>query len=629
MAQDLITTPFKPEVPEFEVAAGTTLIDVIHAGKIPMAVWDNLVVSVNGSEIMQEFWDTTVLYEEDQIALYVIPMGGGDSKSILRLVATIAVIAAAYIFAPYLAPYLTNAAWGLQAAQAGIAIVGMLAVNALIPPPSPNMSSSAGSRGEAFFFSGQSNSMRPYEIIPIVYGAYKMVPNLLTVPHILNAGTKSIFTGLYDWGLGQVAVSDIRAGDTPIDVFDGEVRTLQKVPHWVDEKYPELGFQPLDLQLVNYAVKSEGLSVGLGKAGDKGQFTTAKESGSALIEFQFPSGVVEFTDRGDEKLHSVKFGMDYRKSGTNPETGQPYPWEALPKGSIAYTGDHLFVSGLTPGGITDPELGGDLGVKFEVSDYDVMANEFNKLLVTVTFDQPVTWTVGQVPASCLDPTNPWNKDIRVFQFANDDRSFNPILGNALELPVKIERKPTNPNNYPVDADGVMEITKGLKYQFQVWHSWMAIGGLRAVHISCFINQSDFKAGNGTPWPSKVTRSQNWWWRGFGNPPPPDYDIPLKEGEKPEDKPVTAPENFNPDPGKETYLAVEEWRLGALIGWTAMDGVSAILMVRGVERAVSKEDIKNLKGSLMKTGPLWNEGARFRRTAYYSIRGGIEPLMVST
>ena len=208
----IIDTHFADEATTFTVEQGMTIEEIVRACNIPEAIWSNVVIILNGTEIIRAEWDNVFPTEADVLSVHVVPLGGGDGKSILRLVAVIAVA----IAAPQLVAAAGLTGTTATVATAALTVVGTLAVNALIPPPTirPNVPGGSAT-SNAYFLSGQSNRARPYEIVPVTYGMHRLFANLASAPHIFSAGTSSIFQAVYDWGVGSYELSDITIGETP------------------------------------------------------------------------------------------------------------------------------------------------------------------------------------------------------------------------------------------------------------------------------------------------------------------------------------------------------------------------------------------------------------------------------
>ena len=95
----------------------------------------------------------------------------------------------------------------------------MMLVSAMVPPPSINTSSQE-QESNAYSINGQSNSARPYQPVAKLYGRHRIFPALGSTPHIQNIGSMSTIQTLYDFGLGNVELSDMRIGDTPVSSYD-------------------------------------------------------------------------------------------------------------------------------------------------------------------------------------------------------------------------------------------------------------------------------------------------------------------------------------------------------------------------------------------------------------------------
>ena len=217
----IIDSHFGESALQVEVSEGLSIEGIVRQCEIPEAIWTNVVIVLNGIEVARDEWDSVYPVQSDVISVHVVPLGGGDGKKILRLVAVVAVaIAAPGIGSAIAAKLGITSSIGVAAVQAGVAIVGSLAINALIPPPTirPNVPGGSAT-SNAYFLSGQSNRARPYEIVPIVYGQHKLFGNLASAPHIFSAGTSSVFQAVYDFGLGNCSIGDVKVGDTPITLF--------------------------------------------------------------------------------------------------------------------------------------------------------------------------------------------------------------------------------------------------------------------------------------------------------------------------------------------------------------------------------------------------------------------------
>jgi len=126
---------------------------------------------------------------------------------------------------------------GNLATAVGSAIImtaGSALVSALVPLPTPNMPSFAGSGGSlaqpspTYSLQGQGNYARLAQPIPVIYGRHLVYPDLPATPYGEYQGNEQFLHQLHCIGLGEYDIEQIRIEDTPIASFE-EV-TYQIVP---------------------------------------------------------------------------------------------------------------------------------------------------------------------------------------------------------------------------------------------------------------------------------------------------------------------------------------------------------------------------------------------------------------
>lgn len=346
----IIDAHFADEAKPFTVEPGKTIEEIVRACDIPEGIWLNVVIILNGTEVVRDEWSNVFPVESDVLSIHVVPLGGGDGKSILRLVAVVAIAIAAPALGASLAKSAIGTTLGLSAgvAQAGITIIGTLAVNALIPPPTirPNVPGGSAT-SNAYFLSGQSNRARPYEIVPVTYGMHRLFANLASAPHIFSAGTSSIFQAVYDWGVGSYELNDVVIGETPWWMFKN-----RSMNNFFFEPNPYTAsatsaFKPVDLEIYNFPLKSVDLAVGLNELGDGGVSRTVDTCHTAVVELTYPSGLAYFNDVGDTESNYVKYRIGYKGAGDTD-------FGPIPANSKGYAGDaHISFTGISPGGPDD------------------------------------------------------------------------------------------------------------------------------------------------------------------------------------------------------------------------------------------------------------------------------------
>ena len=401
----IIDSHFGESALQVEVGAGLSVDGIVRQCEIPEAIWSNVVIVLNGIEVARGEWDSVYPVQSDVISIHVVPLGGGDGKQILRLIAVVAVAIAAPGIGSAIAGKLgITSSIGVGAVQAGVAIVGSLAINALIPPPTirPNVPGGSAT-SNAYFLSGQSNRARPYEVCPVTYGLHKIYFNLASAPHIFSAGTSSLFQAVYDIGVGGYEVADIKVGDTSLDLFKNRSYFLHTFGPEPVSAASNSAFKPIDLQIYNFPIRSVDLSVGLNEVGDFGISGTHPECHTAVLEISFPSGLAFFDDLGETQGTRVRYYIGYRATGEAD-------FSPLPEGTKGFAGDdHLSFSGVTVpdaggGGPTDGD-GNPIYVA-KIGGGPIACYPGDKSIIRVAFDNGNPGYYGDGYNSFNDPERP-------------------------------------------------------------------------------------------------------------------------------------------------------------------------------------------------------------------------------
>ena len=234
----LLRNPFQPSQREVLMAQPNQTI-YEWLGAQGMAEFDHPTVCIkNGAPLLRADWAVTPI---DGVVLFItLPQGGGGGgggggKNPLRTVLMIAVMVVATVYGGPLGASLGFS--GNLATAVGSAIImtaGSALVSALVPLPTPNMPSFAGSGGSlaqpspTYSLQGQGNYARLAQPIPVVYGRHLVYPDLAATPYGEYQGNEQFLHQLHCIGLGEYDIEQIRIEDTPIASFE-EV-TYQIVP---------------------------------------------------------------------------------------------------------------------------------------------------------------------------------------------------------------------------------------------------------------------------------------------------------------------------------------------------------------------------------------------------------------
>lgn len=242
-----------------------------------------------------------------------VPAGGdsGGGKSPLRTVMSIALLAAT-IAAPFaLVGVGANAAtWGAGTLggslfAAGVGIVGSLALNALIPPPSPAISDGAGQQVSPSI-TGARNELRKFVAVPRLLGTHRLVPVYAAVPVTENVDGDTYLRLLFLLGYGPLDISDLRIGETPLSEFDG-----------VEVQIRSGGDDDGPLSLYPSTIIEDAMSVLLKQAEGWQVRTSAIDADEIAVDVTWPQGIAEIARDGSRIERAVAVRVQFAPTGTN------------------------------------------------------------------------------------------------------------------------------------------------------------------------------------------------------------------------------------------------------------------------------------------------------------------------
>ena len=257
---------------------------------------DTLEVSIEGEHIPKDMWERIRPKTGTQVSIVRYPKG----RTVKKIVGVILLVIIA-IYAPYLLNYMYMAygMWGAVAAI-GITLLATMAAYALIPPPS--MPGISGGEGAGFnrlnAITGTSNQATPYGTIPMVIGECRYYPTLAANPYTEILGDQQYLRMLFDLGYGDLEISDIKIGETPIASFDDVDYEISLTPDLFTDDIFEVSladaFNPSDV--VNR--------------------TTQTLTDEISIDIVFPGGLFGADKKGNSTQASTGFNLEYRATGS-------------------------------------------------------------------------------------------------------------------------------------------------------------------------------------------------------------------------------------------------------------------------------------------------------------------------
>lgn len=323
---------------------GGTVSDILRASGIRSRcahVW------VNDEYVYPDRWDAVVPPADSRVEIRVVPAGGGDGgKNILRIVAAIVVAVVAWYAGGWAAAAGIVAKGGLgQALITGVVgALGMMAVNALIPPVLPGMATIGGG-GEKESFpglktaTGTRNTFAPYAPIPRVLGRVKCFPHLAAKPYSEYVGGKQYLRLLLTPGYMPLAIDNLKIGDMPLEVFGDELTYEVKAT----DADPAITLYTNDITEQN---PNTDLPVG----GDWVPRALGESCRTITLDVAAPSGLVYMATNGTKIRVTLTFEVQTSIAGADSWS---YPTIQSVSGSGAYAGAGKFtLTGKSGVGVT-------------------------------------------------------------------------------------------------------------------------------------------------------------------------------------------------------------------------------------------------------------------------------------
>ena len=179
-----------------------------HVPGIHSGAWS---VSLGGRVVPQAMWARTYPKHGHLIACRCVVQ-----KAVLSLVA----MAALAFFAPQFAVSLLGAGAGASALGMGLIIAGSMLINKVLAPKVPKPADNGPGRS-VYSLSGQRNSIRAYEPLPVLWGEMRITPDLASLPYTWNAGDDQYLSTILLGGINVHRVTDVAIGDTAIGTYEG------------------------------------------------------------------------------------------------------------------------------------------------------------------------------------------------------------------------------------------------------------------------------------------------------------------------------------------------------------------------------------------------------------------------
>ena len=186
---------------------GASLAEVLRQGGMALG-GGPVEARVDGAPVARAEWARRLVSPGQIVEARAVAQGGGDSEP-LEIITAIAVMTLGLRLGPA----------GLSLGQAaGGAVIGGLVTNALFPVELPD----AGAPGRSVFsLHGGANQARPYEPAMLVLGEHRAFPDLAAQERMQFIGDDQFLFQLFDFGVGDLDLSEIKIGDALLSSFAG------------------------------------------------------------------------------------------------------------------------------------------------------------------------------------------------------------------------------------------------------------------------------------------------------------------------------------------------------------------------------------------------------------------------
>ena len=224
--------PFRSDYAHHNIPAGATVADLVARSAIP----DNLLANVqvvisrgtNSTIVPISMWHQVRPKEGSHVLITPRVEAAALGAVLAAALPSVAGWAAGGLFAA--------GTLGYTLAYAAFTIVGALAIQALIPPPS---TPSAQQDDPNYSITGTANVENPHGVYPTVLGRHHMYPPKTARGYTEAEGEDIYYRGRFTFGCGLVTLESLKIGNTPIWEFEGvqleflnvdKARTLANMP---------------------------------------------------------------------------------------------------------------------------------------------------------------------------------------------------------------------------------------------------------------------------------------------------------------------------------------------------------------------------------------------------------------
>lgn len=331
-----------PYRPEFKVTGtvpiGTTVYDAIRqaceTAKIRRRLINYGIAQIGIRDYEKQItkweflpfsqWKKHKIQEGELLRFRILPKGGGgggggkNTGMIIGqiVIAIVAIVSSALTYGaatPYWGTYYA----GMAASLAGMAVmtIGSALLNSIAPVAAPSMGGFSGltqrQEADVYSISSGKNSINQWGRVPVPVGRGRYAPPKGAAPYTELRGDDQYLHELLCLGIGDMQISQIKIGSTPIENFN-------------DAVYEIMTYNPKSPRAPKYyptGVYEETLNVQLKKGENNIRVTNVCDAAEIDLSFQ---GLCYLDDNSNPTKQSVCFNIQYKPSdgGAWTDVGQ-------------------------------------------------------------------------------------------------------------------------------------------------------------------------------------------------------------------------------------------------------------------------------------------------------------------
>ena len=233
-------------------------------------------------------------------------------SDVLRTLAQIAIAAAAIAIGQ---GWLLGLS-GFWAAAAGAAILvgGNILINALFPIKPPSFDGNLSQPDPQYSLTAGQNLASQYGALKLVLGTHRMFPDLAAEPYVRFIDNDQYLYQIFDFGIGNLTVTDIKIEDTPIANYNPTTnRLVLSSPRTIGEIQPDSSTETIGVELTIKETAEAALPAWV---------TRTISAGPNILELDFTGTVYTVNQRdGSFGSRTAVIRVEHKKTTETSWTG--------------------------------------------------------------------------------------------------------------------------------------------------------------------------------------------------------------------------------------------------------------------------------------------------------------------